>query len=66
MFSNLQLAVFSYCISALLSFFVLCNKFATRKDGIEKPKITPGTALFLAVIWPIGMLAAYIAFIRNK
>ena len=64
--TNLELFAFSYFIVAILSGCLLCNALATRKTGFERKRVTPGFAFFLGLIWPIGLLAAYVAFIRDK
>ena len=56
----------SYFIVAVLSCCLLCNALATRKTGFERRRVSPGFAFFLGLIWPIGLLAAYVAFIRDK
>ena len=64
--TTVQLMVFSYAIVAILSGCLLCNTLASRKTGRESCRVTPGFAFFLGLIWPIGLLAAYVAFIRGK
>ena len=58
--SNIMLVVLAYFIIAVFSFIILCNTLATKRT------ITPHCALFLGILWPIGLLAAYIAFVRNR
>lgn len=59
------IAVFSYFVISILSFFVLCNTLASSRPG-RKTRITPLTAFILGVIWPIGLLAAWIVFIKES
>ena len=58
--------IFVYAIVALLTSILFCNTLATEKNWHGKRVITPLGALFLGLIWPIGLLAAYIAFIRGR
>ena len=64
--NSVELVTFSYFIVSILSFFLMCNTFSVPKDESRKPRITPEVALLMSIIWPIGLLAAYIAFIRGK
>lgn len=64
--SDFALFLFSYSAVALLSFLVLCNTLSIKKTSPYKRTIAPAYALFLNVIWPIGLLATYVAFMRNK
>ena len=61
----MTLAVFSYILIAILSAILLCNTLASGKVGWKDP-IGPKTAFFLGMIWSIGLLAAWIAFVRGK
>ena len=64
--SNFALFMFSYLVIALLSFLVLCNTLSVKKTSLYERTITPLFAFFLSLIWPIGLLAAYVAFIRGR
>ena len=64
--TGVELFAFSYFIVAVLSSCLLCNVLSTRKTGFERKRISPGFAFFLGLIWPIGLFAAYVAFIRGK
>lgn len=60
--SNSSIAVFSYLIVALFTFIAMCNVFAISKDGRSGRKMSPLFALFLGILWPIGIPAVFIAF----
>lgn len=61
----MTLAVFSYMLVAILSAILLCNTLASGRAG-RRNLIGPTTAFLLGLVWPIGLLAAWIAFVRGR